>query len=316
MRKLTTEEFVAKAKVLHDGYDYSHTEYINAASPITAVCDKGHTFTQKASTHLSGHGCPYCAGHIRMTTEDFIKRAQEVHGSKYGYESVVYKNSYTKVVIKCRQHGSFEQLPFVHLKQGSGCPYCNKENHKSLRYGVGINDVEDDVRSDAYNTWAGMLDRCCSGRSRYTTYKDCIVCEEWLIYSNFRRWFNNTKNGYKKGFHLDKDILVKGNKVYSPTTCCFVPPHLNEIIVNNKSARGEYPLGVRLTKARRYAAYIYRNGKQRHLGVFDTLGEAFAAYKSAKEAYIKEIATEYFSRGEITKYVYNALMRYEVEITD
>ncbi len=316
MRKLTTEEFVAKAKVLHEGYDYSRTVYINAASPITAVCDKGHTFTQKASTHLSGHGCPYCAGHVRMTTEEFIKRAQAVHGTKYGYESVVYKNSYTNVIIKCRQHGSFSQLPFVHVRQGSGCPYCNKELHKSSRYGVGINDIEDDVRSDAYNAWAGMLDRCYSERSRHTTYKGCTVCDEWLTYSNFRRWFNNSKNGYQDGYHLDKDILLKGNKIYSPETCCFVPLRINEIIVNCKAARGKYPLGVRETKAKRYAAYIYRDGRQNHLGVFESPYDAFAAYKQAKEAYIKEIATEYFSRGEITKRVYDALMRYEVDITD
>ena len=167
----------------------------------------------------------------------------------------------------------------------------------------------------SYKTWHNLILRCYNEFSvnRNPTYKDCSVCEEWLIFSNFKDWFD--KN-YVDGYDLDKDILVKGNKIYSPSTCCFVPQEINKLIINQKRNRGLLPIGVVKKQDGKFVAQISKNKKRVTLGRFLTANDAFAAYKKEKESYIKEVAQKYFNDGKITKRVYDALMRYEVEITD
>ena len=100
-----------------------------------------------------------------------------------------------------------------------------------------------------------------------------------------------------KGWCLDKDILVKGNKIYSPETCCFVPKGINLLFGKNNAKRGNYPIGVCKFK-NKFQATINIKGKTISLGHFDTPEEAFEAYKTAKEAYIKEVADEWKDRIE------------------
>lgn len=114
-------------------------------------------------------------------------------------------------------------------------------------FGVGINDVYDDTFTNPkpkyYNTWKGVLDRCYSPRTHQThpTYINCSVSKEWIYLSNFREWFNQN---YIEGYHLDKDLLFPGNKVYGPDTCLFIPRNINGLFVFRNSKRGEYPLGL------------------------------------------------------------------------
>ena len=90
------------------------------------------------------------------------------------------------------------------------------------------------VKIESYKVWYAMLQRCYSEcYKNKPTYIDCSVCEEWLCYENFKKWYD--KNYYRvenEIMNLDKDILVKGNKIYSPETCCFVPKRLNVLFVN------------------------------------------------------------------------------------
>ena len=110
---------------------------------------------------------------------------------------------------------------------------------------------------------------------------------------------------------MDKDILVKGNKIYSEDTCCFVPREINSLFVKRKKSRGNFALGVDYKKS--VKKFRARCGNK-HLGLFNTELEAFYAYKQAKETYIKEVANKW--KDQIDPRVYNALMKYEVEITD
>lgn len=251
----------------------------------------------------------------RKTTEQFIAQARAIHGDKYNYDKVKYVNTHTKVCIICPIHGEFETIPCDHLHH-HGCPHCAREQQKNLVYGVGVNDLLYNRGTPSYQAWCSMLQRCYSTKyqNRKDTYVGCSVCEEWLIFSNFKRWFDSDENGYKDGYQLDKDIIIKGNKVYSPSTCCIVPHAINVLLTNRKKYRGNFPIGVRKTINGRFVARA-RVGK-RHVGVYDTPQEAFCAYKVAKEQYIKELSEKYFQEGKITERVYNALMRYEVEITD
>ena len=125
MKRCTTKEFIAKAKIVHgDKYDYSKVNYVNNSTKVTIICPVHGEFEQRPSTHLSGHGCPSCSGRKKLTKEEFIKRAKEVHGDKYDYSKVNYVNSSTKVTIICPKHGEFEQTPNLHLKS-QGCPNCS-----------------------------------------------------------------------------------------------------------------------------------------------------------------------------------------------
>ena len=124
---MTKEEFIEKAKKVHgDKYDYSKVEYKGNKTPVCIICSKHGEFWQKPNAHLNGEGCKKCYGNDVLTTEEFIKRAKEVHGDKYDYSKVEYKGARKRVKIICPEHGEFEQLPFDHL-DGHGCRKCFNE---------------------------------------------------------------------------------------------------------------------------------------------------------------------------------------------
>jgi hypothetical protein len=125
MRKLTTEEFIAKAKLIHgDKYDYSKSIYINSNTPLTVICPEHGEFYPTPNNHISNKsGCPMCNGGVKIDREEFIKRAISVHGNKYNYDNVIYIDSNTPVIITCPEHGDFYQRPAQHLS-GNGCPVC------------------------------------------------------------------------------------------------------------------------------------------------------------------------------------------------
>lgn len=167
-----------------------------------------------------------------------------------------------------------------------------------------------------YKTWNHMLERCYSIKwlENNPAYKRCSSDKEWHNFQNFADWAKQNFNSeIMKGWALDKDILVKGNKIYSPKTCCFVPQEINSLLTSCKSVRGKYPIGV-TKKLKRYEARVNKRGDRISLGYFDTPEEAFEAYKIGKELYIKEVADKW--RGQITEECYQAMYKYEVEITD
>ena len=168
-----------------------------------------------------------------------------------------------------------------------------------------------------------MLRRCYSKNSldASPTYNDCSVCDEWLNFQNFAKWHN--ENYYEvanESMHLDKDILKKGNKIYSPETCIFVPSNINKLIINRRRDRGELLLGVTFRKDRnRYYAqcsdYIISGHKGgRYIGIYKSEEEAFYAYKDFKEKLIKKVAEKY--KSFVPEKLYNALLEYEININD
>ena len=251
---------------------------------------------------------------VRKTTKQFIADAKAVHGNKYDYSKVEYVNNRTNVLIICPIHGEFWQNPKSHI-QGHGCRKCYLcSKHK---YGIANCDIANSSHEDYYNAWRSMLGRTLSEtyKKQYPTYTSCTLCDEWLTLSNFKKWFESPENGYRDGYHLDKDLLIKGNKHYSPQTCCFLPPEINTLLVNQQPHRGTLPIGVQRS-GNRFTSSLMMWNKRTHIGTYNTPIEAFSAYKKAKEQYIKELAEKYFQEGKITERVYNALMKYEVEITD
>lgn len=255
----------------------------------------------------------------RYDTNAFISKACLIHGDKFDYSKIEYTGCNAKICIICPVHGEFWQAPTLHLA-GKGCPKCNRsKTRRIVLYNIAIVDITNANSMEnkkAYLIWRDMISRCYNVHmlKRYPTYKDCYVCKEWLTFSNFKDWFYEN---YEEGYDLDKDILVKGNKTYSPETCCFVPHIINCAINKCQSSRGKYPIGVSYDSQReKYKAQLRCGMKSNFLGRFPTILDSFNAYKRAKEKYIKELAEKYFKEGKITEKVYNALMKYEVEITD
>lgn len=165
-----------------------------------------------------------------------------------------------------------------------------------------------------YHTWNSMLGRCYSSKcqEKQPTYIGCSVDERWHNFQVFAEWF---ENNYKEGFELDKDILIRDNKVYSPETCCFIPKEINTLLLKRQNGRGNLPLGVSYHKKNNtFIAELSIRGNSMYLGSFKTKEEAFEAYKIAKESHIKKIADKFILC--ITTRVYQALINYKIEITD
>ena len=174
-----------------------------------------------------------------------------------------------------------------------------------------------------YSAWHGIMQRCYDEKYKIKrpTYQDIMVCKEWLLYDNFYEWLHeqeNFKQWYDgKMWAIDKDVLMKGNKIYSPETCCLVPNNVNGLFVKCNSARGNLPIGVS-KKNNGYAVYCQNpfTKENDYLGSYSTLENSFRVYKSYKEKIIKQVAKTEFDKGNITKRCYEAMMNYQVEITD
>lgn len=252
---------------------------------------------------------------VRKTTEQFIADAKAVHGNRYDYSKVEYKTNKDKVCIICPVHGEFWQTPNDHLRS-SGCKKCyacSRNRIANLTF-----DIPDACKNNEpyYKAWVSITLRSTNQKFKdaHPAYSDCTICDEWRTLSNFKRWFEDPRNGYQDGYQIDKDILVKGNKEYGPNTCCFVPRLINSAIVIHPT--GKCPVVGVKPNANKFEVCLSRYGKRVYIGLFDTKEEAFYAYKNAKEKYIKELAEKYFQEGKITKRVYDALIKYEVKITD
>lgn len=169
--------------------------------------------------------------------------------------------------------------------------------------------------------WRSMISRCYSEKIQLTKprYLGCVVCEEWHNFQNFAKWFD--KNYYEvdsETMDLDKDIIIKNNKIYSPSTCIFAPHRINSLFVKANKSRGNLPIGVH-AKNGKYEISCSTNlipfyNKKGMSKGYNTSEEAFNFYKQFKEQYIKDVADTY--KNKIPNKLYKAMYEYKVEITD
>ena len=187
--------------------------------------------------------------------------------------------------------------------------------------GVGYNAVGDfsnKTHPRIHRLWSNMIQRCYREdlRHKNPTYADCIVVDDWHNFQVFAKWC--TTNPYFQKYpdwHMDKDILIFGNKVYGPDTCCFVPVEINNLFTLRGNDRGDYPLGVSLSKKNdKFVAQINEGGKRKGLGYFTTVEGARNAYIKAKEESIKRAADKY--RDELPSSVYEALVNWKASEVD
>ena len=174
------------------------------------------------------------------------------------------------------------------------------------------------VRTKEYGLWKRMLERCYSDafKNKCPTYTDCEVSENFLHYEYFYEWCHKQIGFSNEGCHLDKDLLVKGNKVYSESTCVFLPQEINKVLIKSEKMRGKHLIGVCWHNTKKaFMAQVSKNkAGLEYLGYFKTELEAFNAYKTAKESFIKEQAEEW--KDKIDVRAYEALMNYKVSTDD
>lgn len=178
----------------------------------------------------------------------------------------------------------------------------NRKKNK-LVCGVGINDANYKVsekdasgkqnRCPFYTKWVDMLNRCYSDKlqNRYPTYRGCTVCEEWKTFSKFKAWMEQQD---WNGKHLDKDILMKDNKLYCPEYCVFVNGIVNKFLIERTSSRGQCPIGVyfheRIGMFRAQCGNPFTK-KQEYLGYFCTAEEAHSIWLKRKREHAKVLAS-------------------------
>ena len=179
-------------------------------------------------------------------------------------------------------------------------------------FGVGYTGVGDYLLTDekptiAYKTWYQIMNRCYNPKQaeKRPAYVGVVtVCPEWHDFQNFAKWYTENYYEVEGRLHIDKDILVEGNKEYHPDKCLLVPQRINLIFTSKPNKYG-LPTGVALTaNGKRYRAKY--NGKE--LGTFDTVEEAESAHTEAKRKHIREVAEEY--KNKIPTKVYDALMNW------
>lgn len=227
---------------------------------------------------------------------------------------ISYTNSKNVLIEFQDEHKHQTVTSTTHIRSGSV-----RNPYQPSVYGIGYIGVGNHIASvgtkgtNEYELWRRMLGRCYDDgvHERQPTYKGCSVCDEWHNFQNFADWLIG-QNYYKEGYELDKDLVIKGNKVYSPNTCRFVPKKINVILNNCEASRGAYPTGVTFNKKEgKFTASMRVNGKKIHLGYFGNPDEAFNAYALEKESYVKTEAQRF--KGEMDADVFAYLMSWEVD---
>ena len=253
-----------------------------------------------------------------------IDRTGEVSYTKYGTPAVIveYKNN-KEVLIEFQDEYKYQYTTsYSHFKNKAICNPYDKSMFNKGFIGVGKYNTSRNNKDvhRCYHIWIHILDRCYgnTNNKRHESYKDCEVCEEWFCFQNFAEWYMS--NLYKindEVLCIDKDILSHGNKIYCPEKCILTPNRINSLFAKSGAIRGDLPIGVSRywhDNNRYLASMKIGNNRNYSIGIYNSVDEAFQAYKIEKEKLIKKIAEDY--KDKIPKKLYDALCAYEVLITD
>jgi hypothetical protein len=206
-KKRTTEDFIQEAKEIHgDKYDYSLVNYTSTDDPVKIICPIHGVFEQRPSCHLlRNQGCPECSGTKRLTTEEFIQKAIEVHGNKYDYSEVIYVNAKTPVKIICPTHGIFEITPDKHIYSRCGCPDCS-ENQSKLEAIVKKLLIDNNINFIEQKSWDWLFYKSKQRLDFYLPdYDIAIECQGRQHFESID--FFGGQEGFEENVRRDKNKL-------------------------------------------------------------------------------------------------------------
>ena len=267
---LNTEKFIAKATAKHgDRYDYSKSVYTASTDKLIIICKTHGEFTQNPANHLTGNGCPYCAGKIQ-TTERTIKKLIDARGDRYDYSKVVYTKSNKKVKIICRIHGEFEQNIWQHI-QGANCQTCSiiwnterqKHNFDDLVKEFNItHDFAYDYSKSIYVNIDEPIEIICKkhGSFRQAPYHHrkigagCPICTKATPYSRTRYISACKRHGGESSLYIVK--MFREDEVFYK---------VGITVKTIKSRFGKNPYNIETVKfIKNDSAFIYDLEKQIH----------------------------------------------------
>lgn len=306
--RLSESNRLGEEKIMNCGLKAKIIQYVNSQD-IDVEFEDGFIREHQCYCHFNNGRLESKLTYINRVGEiEEMSNGEKATLIRYGSAKdidVQFENGY---ILKSTTYNQFKKksLSSIYSVTFEGVGFIGNTN---------IHNAKGEIKH-SYTTWCNMLKRSCNNEFKeiHPTYKDVTVCKEWHSYEYFEKWYNS--NYYKidgETMNLDKDILIKGNKLYSADTCIFAPQRINTLIVKSDGLRGDLPIGV-FANGRKYYARWYEYGESRHTSVVDTVLEAFELYKLNKEKHIKKVADEYKDR--IPQKLYDALYNYEVEITD
>ena len=253
-------------------------------------------------------------------SKSFSNRIGEENINNFGSNMIIvkYRNNQDIDVYFPKYDWTLKNTFYSQFKKGEiKCPYepryCNRGYLGEGEYNVS----ENGKRTKYFDIWYNMLNRCYNDNFHELepSYKNCEVEEYLLNFQNFAKWCEKSYYTVKNEVMcLDKDILIKGNNIYSRETCIFVPKSINSLFTKRQNNRGKCLIGINNNGNGFLARCNNGKGKIINLGTYSTPEEAFQVYKLYKENLIKQIADEY--KSYIPRELYKAMYKYEVEIDD
>ena len=247
-----------------------------------------------------------------MVDNKSLQRIGEVNINNFGSKMIIIdaRDSNHMDIFFPEYNYTAYNKKYIHFKDGKiKCPY--EKRYDNVGY-IGEGDYKGS-KGHCISVWQSMISRCYNPYelNKHLTYIDCYVCDEWHNFQNFAKWYyENYYECNDERMDLDKDILVKGNKIYSPETCIFVPQRINKLIIKSDNIKTTFHKDKR---NKIYSTTVRMEGKRYSKG-FYSLEEAKLYYKNLKENYIKQVADEY--KDLIPQKLYNAMYKYEVEINN
>ena len=251
-----------------------------------------------------------------------MSRVGEINYNNFGSKmKIIAYRSYNDIDIYFEKYNWIKYNAKLHhfLDGNVSCPYEKRIFNVGFMGEYDFSNEDINMVKNAKKKWRNMLRRAydvCYKEKNYT-YENCYVCEEWHNFSNFYKWYKENYYEIKnEKMELDKDILFKGNKIYSSETCIFVPHRINVMFIKNKKNKGKLPTGVTEHNGKLEVRCTNEKKERIIIGYFriNQITEAFMCYKNFKEKIIKRLADEY--KELIPIKLYEAMYKYEIEIND
>lgn len=254
-------------------------------------------------------------GNYKMVTNLGINVVGELKDNKRGYQMKIinYENSNDILIEFQDKHKSIVHSSYYNFSNGEVRNPYEKNKFGGMLGNTLSCDINGKIKK-SYNAWSGMLERCFDSEETYEklpSYKDCFVCDEWLYFENFEKWYND--NYYEiegERMELDKDILFPKNKEYSPKYCIFVPKNIN-LLFQSKRKNKTGVEGVSYCKENKFiVGYINKNSRKTSK-IFTNLNSAYDFYKKTKTLRVLNMAELY--KNKIPQILYERLRSYDLE---
>ena len=225
--------FIEKANKIHNGYySYDKVNYINAKTKISIICREHGEFYQTPSNHLSNYNCQKCAKNFQLNTDSFIEKAKLIHNDKYDYSKVNYINTDTQIIIICKEHGEFTQIPDFHINRKCGCPKCSNnvklDVSEFIEKAEKIHNNKYDYSKVEYSNNRNHVIIICKKHGEFTQLPyvhllshgcpSCINKTEYKFYEKIKEFYPTIKRQYKvewckNKFCLPYDFAIEESKI-------------------------------------------------------------------------------------------------------